>query len=440
MRIKCESCGKRIRDTDDTCPHCGAFVNRRSSSVTVGEPIRYPAKEDTPRTIEELQAWYEARNLPPYDVTRFFIGHNYPDARAFGIYRDGANCVVYKNKADGSRAIRYEGPDEAYAVNELYERLREEILHQKSRGSGVTRSGGSAARSGKRRRAWLPGVIACAVALLITFGVELGLYLEKKVKPCAWEYYSYNGAIYYCDRYYTDTYRWWKYAEEAGDYEDCLLTEEWDRKHPERSFPDGMNNKNSLHEYSAYGLYLRLYPEGDEPEAFDEKYDIYNSHAYIDGGNHYTPFESGYYAVNDQLYYYLDDSYEYDGDYAPGWYVFENDDWVYFADGYFRDTLGDELWYDDDKYCIGESFSDYSSGELEDGLYGNTWIVDDGAFPFEDTKYYDEYSAAERAYENRIREWNERESSDHWSDSDNDYDWDSGDSWDSGSTDWDSDW
>ncbi len=33
--------------------------------------------------------------------------------------------IVYKNKADGSRSIRYRGPDEAYAVRALYEKLLE---------------------------------------------------------------------------------------------------------------------------------------------------------------------------------------------------------------------------------------------------------------------------------------------------------------------------
>ena len=45
---------------------------------------------------------------------RFFIGEDFREARAFGIYKAGENrFVVYKNKSDGSRAVRYDGPDEA---------------------------------------------------------------------------------------------------------------------------------------------------------------------------------------------------------------------------------------------------------------------------------------------------------------------------------------
>ena len=88
---------------------------------------------ETPRTIEELKAWYVSHHLPPEDVTRFFIGKDVREPRAFGIYRDGDCFVVYKNKDDGSRAVRYHGPDEGYAVNELYLRLKQEIANQKGR-------------------------------------------------------------------------------------------------------------------------------------------------------------------------------------------------------------------------------------------------------------------------------------------------------------------
>ena len=83
------------------------------------------------KTIEELKQWYVDHNLPDENITRFFIGKNYTEKRAFGIYKDEqtGNVVVYKNKDDGTRAIRYEGKDEAYGVNELYIRLKEEIIN-----------------------------------------------------------------------------------------------------------------------------------------------------------------------------------------------------------------------------------------------------------------------------------------------------------------------
>ena len=123
MKIKCEYCNNYLDDTEEKCPNCGAVNNNYKR---VGEGV--------PTTIEELQQWYKERNLPPQEVTRFFIGIDYKEPKAFGIYKDSntGNFVVYKNKDTGERAIRYEGNDEKYAVNELYLKLKEEILNQKS--------------------------------------------------------------------------------------------------------------------------------------------------------------------------------------------------------------------------------------------------------------------------------------------------------------------
>ena len=123
MKIKCSYCGAYIDDTNATCPHCGA-PNEGVVRTTSTQPL----------TIEELQQWYADRHLPPAETTRFFIGEDYQGPRAFGIYRDpqSGNVVVYKNKANGQRAVRYQGTDEAYAVNEIFQRLKQEIIEQKS--------------------------------------------------------------------------------------------------------------------------------------------------------------------------------------------------------------------------------------------------------------------------------------------------------------------
>lgn len=122
MNIKCDYCGAMIDERSENCPNCGAplsGVNRVSSQQ--------------PKTIEELQSWYTAHNLPPEEVTRFFIGKNIQEPKAFGIYKNEVgDCVVYKNKSNGERAIRYQGADEGYAVNELYQRLKAEIVDQKA--------------------------------------------------------------------------------------------------------------------------------------------------------------------------------------------------------------------------------------------------------------------------------------------------------------------
>ena len=120
MKIQCDYCGNTYEDTLEKCPDCGA---PNPSHQNTGKP----------KTIEELKDWYKKRNLPDPEVTRFFIGVDYKNPKAFGIYKDDStgDFIVYKNKADGSRAVRYQGKDEQYAVNELYQRLKDEIVHQK---------------------------------------------------------------------------------------------------------------------------------------------------------------------------------------------------------------------------------------------------------------------------------------------------------------------
>ena len=121
MEIKCEYCGSMIPENVEQCPYCGASNNSIKRTA-----------DGTPKTIAELAKWYEDRHLPPYETTRFFIGIDYRQPRAFGIYQAGNEFIVYKNKADGTRAVRYQGTDEAYAVNELYLKLKDEILNQKA--------------------------------------------------------------------------------------------------------------------------------------------------------------------------------------------------------------------------------------------------------------------------------------------------------------------
>ena len=126
MAKTCPKCGTTVDENSRYCQHCGASL---SNAVT-------PSAKKRPLTIEELQAWYTYHHLPPETVTRFFIGKNITEPKAFGIYKnDRGEFVVYKNKSTGERAVRYQGTDEAFAVNELYQKLRDEIQNQKARQS-----------------------------------------------------------------------------------------------------------------------------------------------------------------------------------------------------------------------------------------------------------------------------------------------------------------
>ena len=87
MEIKCEYCGAFMNDTDKTCPNCGA-VNNKHKRVA----------DHTPKSIEELKKWYEDKNLPPYETTRFFIGIDYKKPRPSEYMRKTGNSSYTRTR------------------------------------------------------------------------------------------------------------------------------------------------------------------------------------------------------------------------------------------------------------------------------------------------------------------------------------------------------
>ena len=190
----CAYCGTALGPGDEICPSCGA---PNPHHVPGGE-----AGTRKPRTIEELRAFCESKGMP-LEKMRFFIGINEPSPRAFGIYREGDRFIVYKNKSDGSRAVRYDGPDEAYAVNELYLKLLEEHrLRQNGGGSGGTRS------SGARRRPSRNSTVIIIAVIVLYFLVQLVVGKLSHRKDGYYRtgddlYYRY-GSSWYMDSGYDD--------------------------------------------------------------------------------------------------------------------------------------------------------------------------------------------------------------------------------------------
>lgn len=213
MKIKCDYCGSIIEEQNENCPNCGATLNG----------VNRFAKEQ-PQTIEELKEWYIARNLPPEEVTRFFIGKNITDARAFGIYRDSAgDYIVYKNKADGTRSVRYQGTDEAYAVNELYQKLKSEIAERKNRSASRQYSEREENSTGKKKantRNKLTGIYCGCI-----FAVALcGAVMANRDKAPSRGYYQYDDSTYY-----HQNSSWYYYDEDSDDWnvlEDDAVPEE----------------------------------------------------------------------------------------------------------------------------------------------------------------------------------------------------------------------
>ena len=181
MKIRCEYCNNYIDESEEKCPTCGA---PNKDFKRVGNQV--------PTTIQELEQWYKDHNLPPYETTRFFIGINYTEPKAFGIYKDenSGKFIVYKNKDTGERKIRYEGKDEKYAVNELYMKLKEEIMNQKelnsARGSNISTTAKTGVFAGG-------ATVFLTLIVIVVFGVILGISNSGPKRG----YYNINGQEYY---------------------------------------------------------------------------------------------------------------------------------------------------------------------------------------------------------------------------------------------------
>ena len=192
MQIKCNYCGALIDDASETCPKCGAPLS--------GE---HRTAKEQPKTIEELKEWYVAHHLPPEEITRFFIGKNITEPKAFGIYRDGnGDFVVYKNKSTGERAVRYKGSDERYAVNELYQRLKTEIADQKGNRPANTTQQPPAKKKKKK---------GCLIAIIVFVALSILAAIFDNNAPNG--YYNYKGT-----QYYHQNSSWYYYDREKDDW------------------------------------------------------------------------------------------------------------------------------------------------------------------------------------------------------------------------------
>lgn len=379
MKIKCSYCGNSFNDTLEKCPGCGA-PNEGVVRTTDKQPV----------TIEQLKEWYASKGLPPYEVTRFFIGENYTKPKAFGIYKDEqtGNFVVYKNKASGERAVRYEGTDEAYAVNELFQRLKQEIIQQKSNNVKKNAGGSSSAPPPKKsfaetlkyilRPTWwkIPGLPV--IVFIVYFGV-----IDPATIPVK-GYYSCDSTVFY--HISSDSRDDWYVYDSTDD--------DWSAVNMYEIYPEIYDKRKAANEYLTAEEWNSALPCSDFTQSV----------AYSDY-IHDFKVNTGYYSYDDDTYYHLYD------DHDDGWY--------YYNYAYSR-------WDPADYSSVPDELTHYSVSE--DFYFTPTWDSSTQFSDFEDTAYYSDY-----VYE--------QEKQDDWNnDDDDDYDWDSNDSWDYDSMDWDSDW
>lgn len=231
MKIQCDYCGQMIPETAQICPNCGAANNRVKRTAS-----------GVPATIEELRAYCSHHNLPLRDM-RVFIGEDYRGAKAFGIYRDErtGNFVVYKNKADGTRAVRYEGNDEAYAVNELYLKIKERVDIQKAH---------QEPQKTRTPTEILMKSLSFKIIILtmcIVFILPPALIFWRRLGPDR-GYYVYHGSTWYYDS--SDWYEWddtdseWSPvsvdSELKKNYEDYYRSGSWEDDFGAGDFTDSV--------------------------------------------------------------------------------------------------------------------------------------------------------------------------------------------------------
>lgn len=230
---KCQYCDSTISSEDQKCPFCGApnpnYVANTERTVFL------------PKTIEELKEYCAERGMPLLRM-RFFIGEDYREPRAFGIYRDGDDYIVYKNKSDGSRAIRYRGKDEAYAVNELFLKLLDECHNRGIYPDGKTGADQTRFASVSKKdplRVWkmlgriLLGFLAWCAIMAVFVGIASG------IRGCVHRkdgYYQFSdNAVYYhygSNWYYTSTDNdagyWYEGNPPVSNYENYNIGTDYD--------------------------------------------------------------------------------------------------------------------------------------------------------------------------------------------------------------------
>ena len=324
----CPACGAPVSPGEEFCKYCGALVPHNEGNAAQAAQVAQAAQAapdphpeqpsrrvQTPKTMDELLAFCERHDLP-LSKMRFFIGLDYPGARAFGIYKDtNGDFVVYKNKADGSRAVRYRGPDEAYAVNELFQKLKEEASSQRARVSAARSPGyppssahdsnpynslnsQAGVRRPAKRKANKLLIVLLAAAAAITIGRTAAAISNQTPHPST-GYYYYNNHYYY-----NQNSDWYLYSSDIDSW------------------------------YPIYTV---------DDELTDHYADYYASYSYDDGFGVEDFSDSGFY--DSSSYSGSSSSYSSDWDSSDDWDWDDDDDWD-SSDDWDWDSDWDSDWTD----------------------------------------------------------------------------------------------
>ncbi len=404
----CPYCGASVRSDEAKCPGCGA-PNEFFVAGGASADLR-------PRTLEELKDFCAVRDIPLQKL-RFFLGEDYRQPRAYGIYRDGGTYIVYKNKSDGSRSVRYQGPDEEYAVRTLYEKLLREYSRLPERQVPASPE---------------PSAPPASIEELRSFCVRHDMPLEQMRffigqdfhKPRAFGIYQ-DGRDFVVYKNKTDGSRSVRYhgrdeAKAVGELYGKLLEE----CHQRGLYPDGAPPSRSAGSAPGAGTASRpLSPVRKRGGGcLSGCLNLLLHHtvavfiALILLGVIVSSCTHGVGHGKDGYFYYpADERYFYH--YGDQWF-------------FSYDVDETSYWYEIDDFPV----SDYESYSL-----GDSWDAEWGVSNFENSRaWIEQESRSSFSGSSAYDSWDSSDSS--WDDDDSDWSSSDYDSWDSGDTDWDSDW
>ena len=267
MKVYCDYCGNHIEATAEECPHCGAVNTHFARTAS-----------DTPQTIDELKAYCEANNLP-LERMHVHLGEDYKAPKAFGIYKDQGtgHFVVYKNKANGQRAVRYEGTDEAYAVNEIYLKIKDLVMDARQATSGNYRSS-SRPQQTKSKGSNLVSVILTISIIIIIMAVIIN-GLGRSIFGKKNGYYEIDG-----DTYYRHGNYWYAYDADDNSWDSTSNMDSYveDDSFLGRNYDDDYDAEEFPREEFSGDWATNDDWSGDNDNSWDDSYDSYD---YDSGGD-----------------------------------------------------------------------------------------------------------------------------------------------------------
>ena len=198
-------------------------------------------------TLSDLETFFFEKNIPQEKI-RFFVNENRKDRKCFGIYQDidTGKYIVYKNKADGSRFVRYEGDDETKAVSIFFAKLKEEMsIRDGKRDTYTTKT---LSKKKQNKLAVIPivsvSLIIVAVFTMISlasiFSPKKGYYYQND----NWYYYS-NHNWYSYNEYYDD----WDYYYGDDISSDYFYDTQWEQ---DMGITDFEDSYYYYYEYESY--------------------------------------------------------------------------------------------------------------------------------------------------------------------------------------------